>query len=115
MTAYNRVNGEYCAENKRLLTDILRQEWGYEGAVISDWGAVNERVDGLLAGLDLEMPFNLGEGDAKIVQAVRNGSFLKSNWTERSKYCWSWPLRAMRQDGSKPRLMPPGTMIWPEK
>ncbi|KFN09869.1 glycoside hydrolase family 3 C-terminal domain-containing protein [Paenibacillus macerans] len=73
MTAYNRVNGEYCAENKRLLTDILREEWGYEGAVISDWGAVNERVDGLLAGLDLEMPFNLGEGDAKIVQAVQSG------------------------------------------
>lgn len=73
MTAYNRVNGEYCAENKRLLTDILREEWGYEGAVISDWGAVNERVAGLQAGLDLEMPFNLGEGDAKIVQAVRSG------------------------------------------
>ncbi|MGZ7442395.1 glycoside hydrolase family 3 C-terminal domain-containing protein [Paenibacillus sp. TH7-28] len=73
MTAYNRVNGDYCAENKRLLTDILREEWGYEGAVISDWGAVNERVAGLLAGLDLEMPFNLGEGDAKIVQAVRSG------------------------------------------
>lgn len=73
MTAYNRMNGEYCAENKRLLTDILREEWGYEGAVISDWGAVNERVAGLLAGLDLEMPFNLGEGDAKIVKAVRSG------------------------------------------
>ncbi|RRJ67857.1 glycosyl hydrolase [Paenibacillus oralis] len=73
MTAYNRVNGEYCAENKRLLTDILRKEWGYEGAVISDWGAVNERVAGLLAGLDLEMPYNLGEGDVKIVQAVQSG------------------------------------------
>lgn len=73
MTAYNRVNGDYCAENKTLLTDILREEWGYEGAVVSDWGAVNERVAGLEAGLDLEMPFSLGEGDAKIVQAVQNG------------------------------------------
>lgn len=73
MTAYNRVNGEYCAENKTLLTDILREEWGFDGVVVSDWGAVNERVAGLRAGLDLEMPFSLGEGDAKIVQAVRNG------------------------------------------
>ncbi|WP_059052091.1 glycoside hydrolase family 3 C-terminal domain-containing protein [Paenibacillus senegalimassiliensis] len=73
MTAYNRVNGEYCAENKTLLTDILRDEWGFEGVVVSDWGAINERVPGLRAGLDLEMPFSLGEGDARIVQAVQNG------------------------------------------
>ncbi|MCH4890115.1 glycosyl hydrolase [Acidaminobacter sp. JC074] len=58
MASYNRLNGTHVSENKRLLTDILRGEWGYKGAVISDWGAVNDRVKGLEAGMDLEMPGN---------------------------------------------------------
>jgi beta-glucosidase len=73
MAAYNRVNGEYCSENKYLLNDILRGEWGFEGIVISDWGAVNERVKGLLAGLDLQMPYDGGLGDGKILEAVKRG------------------------------------------
>lgn len=74
MCSYNRVNGEFASENKYLLTDILRDEWGFDGIVVSDWGAVNERVPGLKAGLDLEMPSSHGTGDRKIVDAVRNGS-----------------------------------------
>jgi len=73
MCSYNRINGEFSSENKFLLTDILRDEWGFEGLVISDWGAVNERARGLEAGLDLEMPSSFGEGDRKIIEAVRNG------------------------------------------
>ncbi|MDF2513703.1 MAG: glycoside hydrolase family 3 domain protein [Herbinix sp.] len=73
MCAYNRLNGVYCSENEYLLTDILRKEWGFEGAVISDWGAVNDRVLGVKAGLDLEMPGNDGYNDAKIISAVNNG------------------------------------------
>ena len=73
MCAYNKVNGEYCSENKYLLTDILREEWGFEGAVVSDWGAVNDRVKGLLAGLDLQMPYDGGFGDKKIIEAVKKG------------------------------------------
>ncbi len=73
MCSYNRVNGEYTAENKTLLTDILRDEWGFEGFVVSDWGAVNERVEGLAAGLDLEMPSTFGMGDKKIIDAVNKG------------------------------------------
>ncbi len=73
MCSYNKVNGEYASEDKFLLTDILRDEWGFEGFVVSDWGAVNERVKGLEAGLDLEMPSSFGVGDSKIVEAVRNG------------------------------------------
>ncbi|MBS7634102.1 glycoside hydrolase family 3 C-terminal domain-containing protein [Candidatus Bathyarchaeota archaeon] len=73
MCAYNKVNGEYCSENKHLLNDILKEEWGFEGLVVSDWGAVNERVKGLLAGLGLQMPYDGGFGDKKIIEAVKRG------------------------------------------
>ncbi|MFN2363445.1 MAG: glycoside hydrolase family 3 C-terminal domain-containing protein [Halarsenatibacteraceae bacterium] len=72
MCAYNRVNGRYCSEHPRLLTEILREEWGFEGIVISDWGAVNDRVAGLKAGLELEMPGSHGIRDQEIVAAVEN-------------------------------------------
>ncbi len=72
MCAYNRVNGTYCSEHPRLLTEILREEWGFDGIVISDWGAVNDRVDGLKAGLELEMPGSHGIRDKEIVTAVKN-------------------------------------------
>lgn len=74
MCAYNQVNGSFCAENDVLLDTILRKEWNFKGFVVSDWGAVNERVHGIDAGLDLEMPGNGGLGDAKIIKAVQNGS-----------------------------------------
>ncbi|NOU73837.1 glycosyl hydrolase [Paenibacillus sp. LMG 31458] len=74
MSAYNQVNGEYASENAYLLTDILKEEWGHEGFVVSDWGAVNERVNGLAAGLELEMPTSNGVGDQKIIEAVRSGA-----------------------------------------
>lgn len=72
MCAYNKVNGKYCSEHPDLLTEILREEWGFEGIVISDWGAVNDRVDGLKAGLELEMPGSHGIRDKEIVAAVKN-------------------------------------------
>lgn len=65
MSAYNKVNGTYASENEFLLTDILKEEWGHEGFVVSDWGAVDERVDALAAGLELEMPSSNGSGDKK--------------------------------------------------
>lgn len=74
MSSYNRVNGEYVGENKELLTDILRDKWGFDGFVVSDWGAVNDRITGLKAGLDLEMPASGGVRDAEIVEAVQNGT-----------------------------------------
>ncbi|WP_342548811.1 glycoside hydrolase family 3 C-terminal domain-containing protein [Paenibacillus sp. FSL P2-0089] len=73
MCSYNQVNGEYASESYELLTKVLRDEWGFEGFVVSDWGAVNERVKALAAGLELEMPSSAGIGDAKIVAAVKSG------------------------------------------
>ena len=73
MCSYNRINGVYASENRWLLTDVLRGEWGFEGYVMSDWGAVADRVKGVHAGLDLEMPASGGINDAKIVKAVREG------------------------------------------
>ncbi|MGH3506431.1 MAG: glycoside hydrolase family 3 C-terminal domain-containing protein [Nocardioidaceae bacterium] len=73
MCAYNRVNGTYASEHRWLLTEVLRDEWGFEGVVVSDWGAVHDRVAALGAGLDLEMPPNLGYSDAEVVRAVAAG------------------------------------------
>ena len=74
MCAYNRLGGTYCSEHQTLLTGILRDEWGYDGAVVSDWGACNDRVAALAAGLDVEMPGSGGVNDARIVAAVRAGT-----------------------------------------
>lgn len=73
MAAYNLLNDVYCPENKRLIDDILRGEWGFKGIVVTDWGAENDRVAGLEAGQNLEMPACDGINDAKLVQAVRDG------------------------------------------
>ncbi|WP_010248325.1 glycoside hydrolase family 3 C-terminal domain-containing protein [Acetivibrio cellulolyticus] len=73
MCSYNRINGEFGSQNKYTLTDVLRNEWGHDGFVVSDWGAVNDRVAGLEAGLELEMPSSGGERDKEIVDAVKNG------------------------------------------
>jgi len=78
MCSYNRLNGEYCSEKRSLLNDILKEEWGFEGFVVSDWGAVNDRVQALAAGLELEMPSSRGERDKKIVEAVKTGKLPES-------------------------------------
>lgn len=74
MCSYNLLNGTYTSENKTLLTDILRKEWGFKGLVVTDWGATNDRVKGAEAGLDLEMPSSNGVNDALIVKAVQEGT-----------------------------------------
>ena len=72
MCAYNRLNGVYCSENGFLLDDVLRKEWGFEGIVVSDWGAVHDRVNSLKATLELEMPFNANSA-GKLKEAYENG------------------------------------------
>jgi len=73
MGSYNFVNGTAMSENKRILTDILRGEWGYQGIVMSDWGAVYDRVASIAAGLDLQMPTTSDEYDLQVVEAIENG------------------------------------------
>ena len=73
MCSYNRINGTFASEHPWLLTDVLRKEWGFEGYVMSDWGAVSDRVAGVAAGLDLEMPSSGGINDRKVVEAVKAG------------------------------------------
>ncbi len=73
MCAYNRINGTYAAENQTFLSGVLRDEWGFDGYVMSDWGAVNDRPAGLAAGLELEMPSSYGINDELIVAAVQEG------------------------------------------
>lgn len=73
MNSYNKLNGTYLCENKEMLSDILRDEWGFDGYVMTDWGAMNERVEALKAGCNLEMPASGGKTDKEIVEAVRSG------------------------------------------
>lgn len=74
MTSYNRVNGEYASENEHLLRNILYNEWGFDGVVVSDWGANNDRVAAVKAGLTLEMPYSGGVTDKQVADAVRAGA-----------------------------------------
>ena len=78
MCAYNRINGVYCSENDWLLNGVLRRDWGFRGAVMTDWGAANDRVRGIEAGDDLEMPASGGVNDRRVVTAVRRGELAES-------------------------------------
>ena len=74
MCAYNMINGEYCAHNKWLLTDVLREEWGFNGLVMTDWGAMHDRVKSLRSGLDLEMPGDTNICRKWILDGIKDGT-----------------------------------------
>jgi len=77
MSSYNPVNGTYASEHPELLTDILRKQWGFEGFVVSDWGGINDRVAGVAAGTNLEMPGSGEHNRKKIIAAVQEGRLSK--------------------------------------
>lgn len=79
MCSYNKINGVFSSDNKKLLTDILRTEWGFDGMVVTDWGAMNDRIAGFKAGCDLEMPNSYGFFDEEVKQAVTDGSLLEKD------------------------------------
>ncbi|GAB2711282.1 glycoside hydrolase family 3 C-terminal domain-containing protein [Arthrobacter bambusae] len=96
MCSYNRLLGVHTSQNRWLLTEVLRQEWGFAGAVISDWDAVHDRVAALRAGLDLEMPGTKGRTDAEVVAAVRAGELDESTVDQAARrvlqlVCRSYP------------------------
>lgn len=74
MCAYNKINGEYCSHNKWLLTDVLRKEWGFDGLVMTDWGAMHDRIKSLQAGLDLEMPGDTNICRKWILDGIKDGT-----------------------------------------
>lgn len=82
MCSYNAINGELSSQNKWLLKDVLREEWGYKGMVVSDWGAVYDRVKGIKADLSLEMPYSGGHTDNDIVEAVKAGKLTMDELDE---------------------------------
>lgn len=77
MSSYNRINGEYVGENKALIEDVVRKEWGFDGIVISDWGAIDDKLRAVQAGLDLEMPANILNTE-KLLCAVEQGLISES-------------------------------------
>lgn len=82
MCSYNKLNGTYASENSYLLNQILKEKWGLQGFVVSDWGAVNERALGVGAGLHLEMPASNGLNDKKIIEAVKKGTLAEARLDE---------------------------------
>lgn len=73
MCAYNRINGVHCSDSKKLLTDILRSEWGFDGTVVTDWDALNDRIRGFQAGCDLNMPGGSRFMERSAMEAAKNG------------------------------------------
>ena len=90
MCAYNQINGVYCSENKWLLTDVLRDEWGFDGVVMSDWGAVHDRVLGLKAGMDLEMPGDTDICRRAILDAIADGSLSAADLDKACRNILNW-------------------------
>lgn len=78
MCAYPKLNGVHCSDHKELLTDILRDEWGFEGMVVTDWGAMNDRMEGFRAGCDLNMPGGSAYMEKEVLAAVKSGALPES-------------------------------------
>jgi beta-glucosidase len=101
MCSYNKINGTYASQNRWLLTDVLREEWGFDGLVMSDWGAVDDRVAGVAAGLDLEMPSSEGRTDAEVVAAVRDGRLDEKQLDVAVTRVIDLVQKALRRDGHR--------------
>jgi beta-glucosidase len=99
MASYNKVNGAYASENRYLLTDILKQEWGYDGVAVSDWGAVHSTAPAVNAGLDLEMPGPPRHFGGKLLKAVQDGLVPLANIDEAARRLIRLMVRTGHLDG----------------
>lgn len=79
MCAYNKINGVFASRDRWLLTEVLRHQWGFDGYVVSDWGAVSDPVASVAAGLDLQMPTTQGRSPAAVAEAVRSGALAEAD------------------------------------
>jgi len=102
MCAYNQVNGTFCSENKWLLTDMLRKEWGFGGVVMSDWGAMHDRVAALKAGLDLEMPGDTAICRRWILDGIADGSLPQDALDTACRNILRWVDAYVRPADTKP-------------
>ena len=110
MSSYNKINGTYASENHWLLTEVLRGEWGFEGLVVSDWAAVDDRVAAVAAGCDLEMPSSGGVGTQAILEAVAVGQAERGRRSMRaSPRCWRWSSAPGSASGSTASTRAPTT------
>ena len=90
MCAYNQINGTYCSEHKWLLTDVLRKEWGFDGVVMTDWGAMHDRVASLKAGLDLEMPGDTAICRRWILDGIKDGTLPMEDLDNACRNILNW-------------------------
>ena len=102
MCAYNQVNGTFCSEHKWLLTDVLRKEWGYDGVVMTDWGAMHDRVASLKAGLDLEMPGDTAICRRWILDGVKDGTLPMEDLDKACRNILNWVGKTVKPADPKP-------------
>lgn len=102
MTAYNKLNGVYCSEHEWLLREVLRGEWGFDGAVVSDWGAMSSSVASVRAGLDLCMPGPRRDHARALVEAVRSGDLGEDRVTEAASHVERLARRVEEARGAMP-------------
>ena len=101
MCAYPKLNGVHCSDSKALLTDILRTEWGFSGLVVTDWGAMNDRIEGFRAGCDLNMPGGSDYMEKEVLQAVQDGTLPESCVDDSARRVLKLVLRAAEKLSKK--------------
>lgn len=104
MTAYNKLNGAHCTENSRLMTDIARREWGFEGLFVTDWSAMRDQLAAYRAGLDLEMPGTVGS-DLDLEEAVKKGTLSEEVLNERAGKVLELLLKSGQKKPTLPKNM----------
>lgn len=97
MCAYPKLNGIHCSDHEQLLTGILRREWGFDGIVITDWGAMNDRIEGFRAGCDLNMPGGSGYMEKEVLKAVKSGALPESAVNASARRVLELVLRAAQK------------------
>lgn len=116
MTSYNEINGIYANENKFLLHDILRKEWGFHGVVVTDWGASNDHVEGVAAGSNLEMPAPGLDSARELIHAVHSGRLAVEKLDERVGELLDAIMQIKKNSKEKISILASWNIInWPKK